>query len=249
MKFRTIIIPILICSMMISSCSTQVPTTTDYESYVCYDANLTFTKVGKKLGMNTVEVVQDDEYVYIYWKIPGETTEQFVAVNAIEYVLMFGGNRVQQILQNPDHFINVLEDWTVKEIQVCRWDLGDQRYIRSYSKLPSDRNLEIKSVTSEQEIIDELDTFMTCEDLIVKKITNPNGYKSDKSSNERFYLRIVFHESKNIVWECQIRPYSNDSSRLFYLELHSEDIVNIRIDYINVPADSELYHFLCEAFS
>lgn len=254
MKLRTIIIPTLICSMMISSCSTTVQTTTDYVRYSCYDANLTYTKVGKTLGKNTIEFVDEsgvtDEYNYVYRAISGESTEQFVAAAIGMIVLMPGGESSHQILQNPDHFVNVLEDWTVKEIQACRWYLGDQRYSRSHHKLPSDRNLEIRSVTSEQKIIDELDTFMTREDITVKKITNLNGYKLDKSSDEIFYLRIVFHESENIVWECEIRPYSNDSSRLFYLELcHIEGIDDVRFDFIKVPVDSELHNFLCEAFS
>ena len=202
-----IVLIVILC--VTTSCSVPMEPAPDmYKSFLCYDYHLACLKTER-----TVFDYQPTEDAYLdarrfrFKKIKGESETQFL------FTQVTHGYTTHQkfVFQNPDDYVDVWTDWSIKKIDFFYVDLRRPRKQNGTATIP-DRvidSMKNKSVlTAFNEVI--------IADGGIEKYYKPEGYEVEyydtETINVRFYLRVYFNESENIVWDTDVTSlYSKES--------------------------------------
>ena len=159
--------------------------------------------------------VNENEFVYSYW----------------QRWAIFGMLCEETILQNPENYIDVLNDWTISQIEfVCPKNENGEIIYKVYSSTNNDKVIsDFKNCILGDKTADELKPFSEYE----------GNYKQDFSNK---YIRIHFKESENIIWETEVYRYSSAEKKkdLIYIDVGRETIGFVNNSYVK----SQIFKYL-----
>ncbi len=200
------IISVLICS---ASCSRNIE---DYKDYRCYDYHLRYLNTSKSIGKYSQE---EDNVVYNidYKKIIGEDETQMIGAEISSTSGSFSSGYEPRVLQNPQTYFSIINDWTIQKMQICVYNITQSKD---------------EGVVFETSDSDDIEAFRTLLSLDNPSVWKPDsGYVNElskKDDEKQLYMRIVFSESENVVWETEIKSYFHvsDNERIFAIDLGKE---------------------------
>ena len=184
----------------------------DYKDYRCYDYHLRYLNTSKSIGKYKLEEA-NTIYNIDYKKIIGEDETEMIGATISSTAGAFSSGYYPRVLQNPKMYFSIIDDWTIEKIQFCLYNITKD---------------EEQGVIFESSDSNDIEAFRTLLSLDDYSIWKPDsGYVNELSKTDdekQLYLRIVFSESKNVVWETEIKSYFNQSlnERVFSIDLGKE---------------------------
>ena len=114
-----IILSILFLSGSLSGCaSNRISITDKYCNYKCYDYHLACLNESYPFAYEE-RYYNDDfadyKYKIVFRKPLNTSDEQFICAH-VKWIVMLEPGWKNVIMQNPDNYIDVLNDWTIKQI-------------------------------------------------------------------------------------------------------------------------------------
>lgn len=239
-----------------------------YDSYICYDYHLRCRKVEKEYADSTrtflpegykllPESYQKEETVKIrYFRIQKESDEKFIFL----WPLSATGSRSggfecsRAVFQNPDQYVDVCREWTVKKVEL--YYLDSRHFI--HQKEPCNTPNGIIETTKNADALREIKDALTCEDRYRNerhRFDGPKGFKDegldDHGAGRLYYLRVSFNESDNIVWESEVlclcpSDPADTSDWQLYLDVGAapEDILSNNEFYVPIEKGQHLYDWI-----
>ena len=202
-----------------------------YESYRLYEPHLNCLRLEDhkteefKITYHSPDGEQKQTAYVSFSEISEADNEQFVFAYMRDVpLLMYGRGETNGVLQNPDNYIDVFNDWTIDRIELL------------YCKNTSDESSKKTIIASEDENI--IKDFKDCinSGKVEDDIKASNGYSSDM--RYYYYVRVYFKESDNIYWETRVfRHFLGDNASLkgrYHIDV-SRDV------------DSFIYHYEIES--
>ena len=184
----------------------------DYKDYRCYDYHLRYLNTSKSIGKYKLEEA-NTIYNIDYKKIIGEDETEMIGATISSTAGAFSSGYYPRVLQNPKMYFSIIDDWTIEKIQFCLYNITKD---------------EEQGVIFESSDSNDIEAFRTLLSLDDYSIWKPDsGYVNELSKTgdeKQLYLRIVFSESENVVWETEIKSYFNQSlnERVFSIDLGKE---------------------------
>ena len=184
----------------------------DYKDYRCYDYHLRYLNASKSVGKYKLEE-ENTVYNFNYKKIIGENDTDMIAAEISSTAGAFSSGYYPRVLQNPKMYFSIIDDWTIEKIQFCLYNITKD---------------EEQGVIFESSDSDDIDAFRKLLSLEDHSVWKPDsGYVNELSKpgdEKQLYMRIVFSESENVVWETEIKSYFNseDNERIFTIDLGNE---------------------------
>ena len=201
-----IVIGILIGSV---SCSRTIEA---YKDYRCYDYHLRYLNTSQSIG--TYEQKEDNTVYNIdYKKIIGEDEVKMIGAEISSTTGAFSSGYYPRVLQNPQKYFSIIDAWTIEKMQFRIYNITQS----------TDEGVVFESSDSE-----DIEAFQTLLSLENQSVWKPDsGYVNELSKmddEKQLYLRIVFSESENIVWETEIKSYfdASNNERIFTIDLGKE---------------------------
>ena len=237
---------LLLVSILLSGCrinpyATSTPDPEKYASYECYDPHLFCLDAYKLTASTLVENELGSTYKITYRYAVGESDDEFVCANVMLYtVLSYPDVR---ILQNPQQYVDVWNDWTIKQIKIYVQDLHDDDHVFLYmEKEPARTPTKVIASTTDADCFADMKAFAT-DDAAEEYICSDDYYNELYRGDGRyvFYIRVFFNESKNIVWDSQISTYYSEvtADRIICIDngtmsnLFESDSKNVNISQFN----------------
>ena len=194
-----------------ASCIFSSKTVEEYKDYRCYDYHLRYLNTSKSIGKYKLE---EDNTVYNidYKKIIGEDETEMIGATISSTAGAFSSEYYPRVLQNPQMYFSIIDDWTIEKMQFCLYNITKEE----------------QSVIFESSDSNDIEAFRTLLSLEDYSSWKPDsGYVNELSKTgdeKQLYLRIVFSESENVVWETEIKSYFNQSlnERVFSIDLGKE---------------------------
>ena len=184
----------------------------DYKDYRCYDYHLRYLNTSKSIGKYKREEA-NTVYNIDYKKIIGEDETEMIGAAISGTAGAVSSGYYPRVLQNPKMYFSIIDDWTIEKIQFCLYNITKD---------------EEQSVIFESSDSNDIEAFRTLLSLDDYSIWKPDsGYVNELSKTDdekQLYLRIVFSESENVVWETEIKSYFNQSlnERVFSIDFGKE---------------------------
>lgn len=182
-----------------------------YEGYICYDRHLACLDAYEKYAIANTEY-GNTFYTLTFRKPVGVSDEQFICVKfQVPFMLNFPD---LAIMQNPDDYIDVFRDWTVKQIDINVFSLHYPTPIWEEEE-PARTPKIVLSTSTDKAVIDEFVEFVTNSDYYERP--NYSQMKEEKyNEDDTYYLgiRVHFNESENIVWDTDLRTHIMNESGL-----------------------------------
>lgn len=181
-----------------------------FSRYKCYDYHLKCLEIeDEESKYHMLSYVLDNgesatKYAK-YSRITGEEENRFVSAFVKTSKYGYGGERV--IMQNPESYTDVLNDWTIDRIEFFIATNNDDSSICAAPK-------EVIRLTREQSIIEDFKTFILSEKK-EDELKHPSEYQgsyTQEISRYDYFVRVYFKESDNIIWESRVRRYVIDES-------------------------------------
>ena len=252
-----------------SSCIWQERKIDKYDTYVCYDPNLSYLKADPFIEGKYSEGYST-ETVY-YRQIKGVDSDQFVLGLYLAYDFLWDVETARRyVFQKNENYFPVIDTWTISDMQLCLEKYEDSARGQSPPYIPINQNLpskngkkvvgEYEDLISEFQEVRENGESPEQEFLCDEWALGSGAPKDVNKTRDKLYLRITFEESKNIVWEAPVFCNIVDgvwqiSVRLTYPEQEAEELdpndpLNLHgVDYgfkKTIPQDSELYKRISE---
>ncbi len=245
-KFLSIII---VLSIVTTGCSFFEKDPSKYTSYVCYETNLSCLLLSNEVGRTTITRLCEDGYEdtapVVFQKISSVSDDQFIFAYTV--IPMPGANN-QVVMQNPNDYVDIWNDWTIKKIELCflSYNTSDNRQIES-NRLPNEIPTEVITSTTEQEIFSDFLGFIEDRES-TEGFKYPEGFSQDRVRG-RFYIRVFFEESGNIIWLSNINSYysAEEDKRIICLEGDTtpDGIASPQPKYINICNNDHLKEWIC----
>ena len=221
-----------------------------YRSYVCYDYHLTcFDVSGKSNTIDYVYKFYDSEAIserVSFQKIDGESDDQFVYATA--HAIAFGPLG-RLVMQNPDNYIDVWNDWTIEKIELFYIDYSQEIKESETAKIPS----AIAASTQSANVIAEIKEIVLSE-TSNEKFELPEGYINARQQSDSpyvFYIRVHFNESDNIIWDTKLYVYYSEELEdriiVFDKGRKIEGFVSRYTEDISIDKSTALFSWLNEA--
>ncbi|MBE6664608.1 MAG: hypothetical protein E7603_00120 [Ruminococcaceae bacterium] len=210
---RFLFVSFLIVSILIGSVSCS-PNIEDYKDYRCYDYHLRYLNVSKGIGKYKFQSEENNTtYMLEYKNIIGENQTEIIGATVSE---TFGwlSSRYDRVLQNPQTYISIIDEWTIEKIQFYVYDVTKAE------------EQDVIFESSDSDAIESFKTMISEENHAVFDVDSnyAEGYErefSKKDNEKQLYLRVIFSESENVVWETKIVSYfhSSNNERIFAIDL------------------------------
>lgn len=211
-----------------------------YTSYCCYDYHLKCLAIEGKKAKTEISHSDDStgvEYTQNAWmqKIVGESDDMFIYAEVIPSLSLGSSDKI--IMQNPNHYVDVWNDWTVEKIELY--------YIDGHNPIEQDKPANIPTAiiatTQEGECLSNIKKLVESSDEWAKP-NLPDGYvreNVDKNGTSySYYIRVYFKESESIVWDSQVECYysSENKDRIIYIDIGKkpDGIASVNAKYINI---------------
>ncbi len=255
------IIAVVLAVVFISSSLTYIllfeHATVQYANYEIIDRNLTWKKSGGvywgsyKIGYGIEEGRASYVHRYLYKKIRGESTDEFIGAWAYCSSTGIFPSRYEFpiVLVNPNCEIDVWSDWNVDKIEIYK----PVKYFYLAKSRVGSNGVRYDPEDTVVEIIESTDDKAIISELVDMRINNKSeSLKITQSPHKKYeyYIRLNFEESESIVWEAQIGTYLDkiilycNSGNEYY---HSPD-KDIGKDIVILPG-TPLYDFIMDAIS
>ena len=184
----------------------------DYKDYRCYDYHLRYLNTSKSIGKYKLEEA-NTIYNIDYKKIIGEDETEMIGATISSTAGAVSSGYYPRVLQNPKKYFSIIDDWTIEKIQFCLYNIT------------KDEEQGVIFESSDSNDIEAFRTLLSLEDYSSWKPDSGYVNELSKTGDEKqLYLRIVFSESENVVWETEIKSYFNQSlnERVFSIDLGKE---------------------------
>lgn len=168
----------IILASLPTGCQQEAFDTEKYESYRLYDKFLVC--LDSESEASTSVEYAGKEYHVTFYKVKGVSDDQFIYANIDESIPLAPSHWC--VLQNPDNYVDVWSEWTVKEIQICTSDT-------------------ILATTTSQLCAQDLSLLNRTEP--VKLPDTPSKYLTTLS------IRVIFEESESIIWVSHVEYRQN----------------------------------------
>lgn len=174
-----------------------------YKDYKCYDYHLACLDAYEQKAKAIVEF-EDLKYTIWYRQAVSESDVQFVCASVSQRHPLASPSLV--ILQNPNDYVDVFKDWSIKSIELYRIDLRNSITLWDEDE-PARTPASIISTNADTVVFDELVNFVTNDEYSEKYILNEDFERELYNDDYRMYIRVHFNESDNIVWDSEINSY------------------------------------------
>lgn len=177
-----------------------------YEDYICYDYHL-YCLDAYNESVSVKKEINNFRYNFVYRYPVNETDDQFVCASIKRQFMFFAAGTNIRVLQNPNQLIKVWEQWTIKEVQIYYMDIATSLPLEK-EEAPARTPTKIINATTNADIISELKSFVSSKKTIESSAAENYQCKISEDLMEydyQWYVRVLFNESKNIVWETEIR--------------------------------------------
>ena len=151
--------------------------------------------------------------IIIILALMGEDEAKIIGAEISSTAGAFSSGYYPRVLQNPQTYFSMIDNWTIEKIQFRLYHITKE---------------EEQGVVFESSDFKDIEAFRVLLSLKDYSIWKPeSGYVNELSKTDdekQLYLRIVFSESENIVWETEIKCYFNQSldERVFSIDLGKE---------------------------
>lgn len=201
------ILSLALCLCLLLVSCLENPNTTDpnspYNQYVIYDPHLQCREVDRTEIIHS----QRSPWGVRYFSIPGESSNYFICG---DFGATLFGQPDPYILQNPEEYIDVLEEWTIRSVELYVDDSNNPSV--SYDdKDEFERNYRISLGSFSAESIGELKTAMNSEK---NEFVSVEGDRQIGGGHCKFYLQINFEQHENIVWEMSVNCFEREDRRV-----------------------------------
>ena len=197
-----------------------------YNNYKIYDYHLDCIDVGRS---STTVHREDFDGTTKYNKIYYVSDDQFIRLSQA-YFPFLGMTSSRYVLQNPDNYVDVFNEWTVERIDVI------------------DEKDNVIGILTDQAVIEHFKEFINSEKT-PQEITDPWSYFADDQVDVDYYnIRIYYKESENIYWSTSISHYaSNVYGELIYVrQIDPETGESSKASISNYP---EIHNWLSSCFT
>ena len=201
-----------------------------YNQYICYDHHLRFLETGGR----SIHAQPEKSSNVRYRKGAGVDANMFVSAD----FLGFFASAAPIIVQNPHDFVDVLAEWTAKEIVLYAESKRESVWENSYD--PDMRNA-ICSQTIDPTVISDLQTLI---DSDTNKVQLRNDFPDEELNGDILHLQIRFAESDNLVWDAVLKSYPFDGGRRILVENGEVNGYDYVSQYVEIPQDTELYNVI-----
>lgn len=214
-----------------------------FKDYRCYDYHLRYLDSGKILGKYSLEY---DSYKYdiSYRRIKNEDINNFVAACAKWDVVLASPEIC--VLQNPDTYFSVIDNWTIEKIQFYVVDTNSEPLMTNFYK--KDKRQVIYE-SSESEYINSIKALITQKEFIKFEYSSDFYDEFYEDGNgKKLYMRLVFSDSDNIVWETEICSYAKSSlsERRFSIDVGDKisGYCDKSVKFTEIDKDDVLYSLI-----
>lgn len=205
-----------------------------YASYCCYDYHLKCLAIEGEKAKTRISHIDDSgvDYTTNAWlqRIAGESDDMFIYAAVLPQLPLGRSDRV--IMQNPNHYVDVWNDWTVEKIELYCID----GYKPIKQDKPANIPTDIIATTQEGECLSDIKMLVESSDEWAKQ-NIPDGYVRG-NDNCFFYVRVYFEESESIVWDSQVECYYSPKKkdRIIYIDIGKkpELIASVNAKYANI---------------
>ena len=210
-----------------------------YKDYVCKDYHLVHLGNGERNGTYQIDI-GTNPYIFHYFKIRDISDDKVIAAQMCTNVLFI--DRYEGVMQSPDYQIDILNEWTIKGILIY--------YIDS-----TEREITMASGFGEN-LIEEIRGLELNQEPIGGNYYSATHFAEYKESflkiRPHTYLRVIFEESEDIVWETYVDIAQSAYDKSKYMVTLECGVRNADYEktYKNVILDpsSELYKFILDAY-
>lgn len=195
----------------------ELPDPEKYANYCLYDYNLYC--LDAENGTSSV-LYNGGPFRAHYRKVVGESDEQFVSATMTQ---MMGSRNWALVFQNPEDYVDVWAEWTIKEMQVYY-------YYRNFSiHEPNDEEEEpcrtphgILLSSTDAVIAEELKTFATDENYTFSRYSSQDTFEKVvyDGNNPLMVIRVYFNESETIVWDAVVNCYADVATNERYFSIY-----------------------------
>lgn len=188
-----------------------------YIDYVCKDFRLVCLRRGESDGYYNIEN-EKGSFNCRYSIIEDVSKEQFVFARVRRNTLLAIGSNL--VLQHPDNNLDVLRDWTMKEVEIFYVDRNEEENLEITAFQDQSQLIthKLKS-TSNESVFKELAGLLSISDEEQNFLRSEIHDNCDKirMNSVRYYLRIYFEESTSIAWETEIGFFrlKDDTGQIF----------------------------------
>ncbi len=214
--------------IVFSGCVSNKTLITDkYCNYKFYDHHLQCLNATPRIATE-IRIYNNREY-WLYYKKPKNTSDdQFICacISQRSYLPL----RENVIMQNPDNYIDVLNDWTIKQIIIYDIDVNDLesrqgRRVRkstwasmwAIDETTARNPTDILATTTDLNVINDFLCLFTTDYLQENSYSNYENIKTRSATYS--YVRVYFEESDDIVRDSEMRLYYGNNSLDRYITI------------------------------
>ena len=163
-----------------------------YEDYKVFNYHLSFLNAYPTESDDIIVEINSQKYSVNYRRITSSLDNQFVLAK-VRSMGLYPGAPEYFIMQNPDNYIDVFQNWTISKIEL---------YQKAMSSIQSD----LKMASYDAGVFAEFMDFVM-DEVQKKKFVPQEGFQKEYSYIEPLFIRVYFNETKDIVWESTITTY------------------------------------------
>ena len=223
-----------------ASCTYFSLGTEKYEDYRIYDHNLTYKKVDRVATAVHMEHENDSllsgtTEIY-YRRIKGVGSKDFIVQYTNKTEFLAESNPSLHVMQNPENYISVIDNWTIDKMQLSYFSINDP----NYEEFPlKNLNYILGDLDDHTEEFYKLRAAKEGRQYLHFK-----GHHSWLAQND-LYLRLTFEEEENILWEAPLYFGTYEKERQLFIKMTyppaSAQESGAQPLYIPLPEDSALY--------
>ncbi len=195
-----------------------IASNSEYVDYSCKDRHLVCLIEGEPMGQYYKDI-KSSKHCFRYTSIDEISEKEFILAEIFQMVPMSFSDHL--ILQNPEYEVNVLEDWTIKGLELYYIDINSSENLG--------KGTNVLKESSDEELIQHLLQAMGDTSAIYTDDNYANeihdGYTRVHEDGVTFYLQLRFAETDSIAWVSEINIYeSEEDSTKYYITLDIGDI-------------------------
>lgn len=240
-KILKIVVICLCCALVIALSVVMVKKVVNdnrlekYGSYECYDYHL--------VALKTTSTRASKIFIS-YSDIKDAPHEKFMSVCSVYWPsVMFSALISTYVYQNPDDYVDILNDWKISKIEV--FSTGDG-YDTDEPQI--DLGDRVVATSIDSAVASELVEFIK-NDGYATDAKRPAGYAYESFDKGQLRIRVHFEEAKYIVWESDISCYISDDGVDRRIELDKGKMSGKEPEKVSASVGelADLYDFLVNA--
>ena len=237
---------------ILSGCDKTSINPEKYTSYICYDYHLKCLETEGEKAITEISYQDDltnNEYKQKAWfqKIVGESDDTFIYAEVLSSLPLVPSDKV--VMQNPNNYIDIWNDWSIKKIELYYIDGRDPIEQNKAANIPD----KIIASTTDLGCLYEFIELVKSSDDETEKFILPYGYVREHMYDGvglSYYIRVYFNESENIIWDSQVTSFlSNESpTRVICVDngRNPDGIASINSKDVNIGNYEKLFEWISD---